>query len=172
MNRLDYVGIVVLIVGSFYPAVYYGFFCYPIWQTTYLIAITIAGGCAMYTVISPIYSYPAYRRQRTYVFLTLGLSTIVPVLHALALFGLKGANDAFSLVWVCIGGLFYVVGALLYAERVPECLFPGRFDLVGSSHQIFHVFILLAALSHYGAISEGYRYWHGEMGGVCLKIES
>jgi len=27
MNKLDYLGIVILIVGSFVPSVYYGFFC-------------------------------------------------------------------------------------------------------------------------------------------------
>ncbi|KAF5831771.1 hemolysin-III related-domain-containing protein [Dunaliella salina] len=29
--RLDYTGIAVLIVTSFYPPVYYGFMCAPIW---------------------------------------------------------------------------------------------------------------------------------------------
>ena len=34
-NQLDYVGIVALIVGSFVPSVYYGFYCEPIWQRIY-----------------------------------------------------------------------------------------------------------------------------------------
>jgi hypothetical protein len=28
-----------------------------------------------------------------------------------------------------------IVGALLYAERMPERFFPGSFDYVGASHQ-------------------------------------
>ena len=32
--------------------------------------------------------------------------------------------------------------------RIPERLKPGKFDIWGSSHQIFHVLILLAAMSH------------------------
>jgi predicted membrane channel-forming protein YqfA (hemolysin III family) len=28
---------------------------------------------------------------------------------------------------------------------------PGLFDLTGHSHQIFHVFVVLGALAHYGA---------------------
>ena len=31
--------------------------------------------------------------------------------------------------------------------RVPERFHPGRYDVWGSSHQIFHVLILLAAMS-------------------------
>ena len=30
-------------------------------------------------------------------------------------------------------------GALVYAQRVPERWFPGKFDLFFHSHQIFHV---------------------------------
>lgn len=34
-NKLDYVGIVFLITGSFIPSVYYGFYCHPHLQRTY-----------------------------------------------------------------------------------------------------------------------------------------
>lgn len=34
-NQLDYVGIVLLITGSFVPSVYYGFYCNPILQKVY-----------------------------------------------------------------------------------------------------------------------------------------
>lgn len=34
-NKLDYVGIVALITGSFVPSVYYGFYCQPKLQNTY-----------------------------------------------------------------------------------------------------------------------------------------
>ena len=35
-NKLDYTGIVALIVGSYVPALYYGFFCLPNLMTAYL----------------------------------------------------------------------------------------------------------------------------------------
>lgn len=34
-NQLDYVGIVALIVGSFVPSIYYGFYCDPVLQNVY-----------------------------------------------------------------------------------------------------------------------------------------
>lgn len=34
-NQLDYVGIVALIVGSFIPSIYYGFYCDPVLQKVY-----------------------------------------------------------------------------------------------------------------------------------------
>ncbi len=42
--RFDYAGIAVLIVASFYPAVYYAFLCQPFWRNFYLVTTTIAGG--------------------------------------------------------------------------------------------------------------------------------
>jgi predicted membrane channel-forming protein YqfA (hemolysin III family) len=41
-NKLDYTGIVVLIVGSFVPALYYGFFCMPALLTAYLCLVSLA----------------------------------------------------------------------------------------------------------------------------------
>jgi len=38
------------------------------------------------------------------------------------------------------------------AARIPESLSPGTFDYFGSSHQIFHVFVLVGAFSQYCAL--------------------
>ena len=43
------------------------------------------------------------------------------------------------LMYACIA-----VGFFFYASLVPESLFPGRFDIVGHSHQWWHVFSLAA----------------------------
>lgn len=42
--------------------------------------------------------------------------------------------------------------------RIPECLGPGKFDIWGSSHQIFHVFIfiLCAMYSHVIALMHAF----------------
>ena len=42
-HSFDYSGIMVLTVGSFYPCIYYGFFCRPLFQVIYLIAISVTG---------------------------------------------------------------------------------------------------------------------------------
>jgi adiponectin receptor len=43
-NKLDYSGIVFLIVGSYVPALYYGFFCRPGLMTWYLYTVSIRFG--------------------------------------------------------------------------------------------------------------------------------
>ena len=84
-----------------------------------------------------------------------------------------------GLHYLVLSGALYIVGAGLYVARVPERFAPGRFDFVGSSHQIFHVLILCAAAAHYVSLRRAYGFWHtveslGGVGreGVCLSLEA
>ena len=49
------------------------------------------------------------------MFVAMGLSAIVPVLHGLKLYGLKQMNDRIGLSWLVSQGFFYVLGAGIYA---------------------------------------------------------
>lgn len=46
-------------------------------------------------------------------------------------------------------GVIYAVSALLYATRIPERWKPGMFDIIGNSHQLFHVLVVWGAYVHY-----------------------
>ena len=52
--------------------------------------------------------------------------------------------------WVT-GGLLYTVGAVAYALKIPERFWRKKFDIVGASHQIFHVFVMAGAGIHFYA---------------------
>lgn len=52
------------------------------------------------------------------------------------------------------------------ANRIPEKLYPGKFDYFFASHQIFHVCVVLAALAHYASILTALNHWHSQPG-VC-----
>lgn len=180
-NKLDYVGIVVMIVGSFLPALHYGFYCHPHYQLLYSLAISSLGALAMYVVLSPSYATPAYRPYRTAVFLVLGLSAVIPVAHVVQLYGYRTITETMGLRFLILSGALYVVGAGLYAARIPERFAPGRFDMLGASHQIFHVLILAAAAAHYISIRRAYAFWHtveslspldGGRSGVCAVLQA
>lgn len=162
-NALDYVGIVVMIVGSFLPALHYGFYCRPDLQVTYALAIAALGSLATWTVVSPRYATPEFRPYRTAIFLSLGLSAVIPVAHGYFLYGYQTLRLTMGLDYLVLSGALYVAGALLYACRVPERFAPGRFDYLGASHQIFHTFILLAALAHYVCLRRAYTFWHASV---------
>jgi adiponectin receptor len=48
---------------------------------------------------------------------------------------------------------------VVYVTRVPERWMPGRFDLAGHSHQLFHVLVIAGAYAHYlaGLVYLGWR---------------
>lgn len=62
-------------------------------------------------VLSP--HHRAHRWHRTLVFIGLGLSAVIPVIHVLALKGLQQTRIEMSLDLVVSGGACYIVGAVL-----------------------------------------------------------
>ncbi|KAJ6503738.1 hemolysin-III related-domain-containing protein [Mycena sanguinolenta] len=167
MNRIDYFGILALGTVNFFPTFHYAFFCDPILCNVYIALMALSGSTGIYMACSPTYATPAYRRTRTYTFFVCGGVALLPFIHAIWKLGWREASSAMALDWIGIEILFYVGGALLYSERLPERLAPGRFDLIGSSHQIFHVCSMFAVLSHWVAIGQGFRYRYGVQNGIC-----
>nr|WRH23622.1 Haemolysin-III related [Naematelia aurantialba] len=149
-HRGDYIGIIVLIVGSIMPGMYLSFHGHPHLQAFYSTAILVAGITSAYIVLSP--HHRSHIWHRTLTFIALGLSTIIPVVHVLLTQGLAYARERTSLDLVIATGVAYISGALLYAARLPEKLSPGTFDYFGSSHQIFHVMVLVGAWCQYAAL--------------------
>ncbi|KAK2608589.1 hypothetical protein QQS21_002815 [Conoideocrella luteorostrata] len=166
-NKLDYTGIVALIVGSYVPAMYYGFFCRPALMSLYLYLICILGiGCAVVSWVER-FRTPQWRPYRAAMFIGLGVSGIGPCLHGMSIFGYSGLEDRMSISWVIAQGIMYIFGAVLYAIRWPERSFPGSFDIWGSSHQIFHMFVLLAAATHFYGMAKAFDYHHSLNGSQC-----
>lgn len=93
---------------------------------------------------------PEFRPIRALLFFSMGVSGVIPAVHKLFLF--KDDPAAFStLAYEVAMGALYGLGALLYAARIPERLKPGFFDIVGHSHQIFHILVVAGAYTHYEA---------------------
>ena len=146
--RLDYAGIAALIVTSFYPVVYYTFLCHPGLRRLYMGFITAFGASAVTASLVPAFQAPELRPLRAALFSLMGVSGIVPVAHKLVLYG--GRREAVVTAgYEALMGALYGLGAVVYAARVPERWFPGRFDLVGHSHQLFHLFVIAGAYAHY-----------------------
>lgn len=55
-------------------------------------------------------------------------------------------------------GLLLIIGAFFYGTRFPESIFPGRFDIWGCSHQVFHLLVVLATAVHAWGIVDAFDY--------------
>ncbi|XP_042961150.1 heptahelical transmembrane protein 2-like [Carya illinoinensis] len=148
--RLDYAGISLMIVCSFFAPIYYAFLCNPYSRFFYLSSISVLGILVIITLLAPALSTSSFRSFRTSLFLGMGFSGVIPAAHSVAL------NWGHPHIFVALGyelvmAFLYAAGAGFYVSRIPERWKPGAFDIAGHSHQIFHVFVVLGALAHCAA---------------------
>ncbi|GMH20575.1 hypothetical protein Nepgr_022416 [Nepenthes gracilis] len=148
--RMDYVGISVMIITSFFPPIYYIFQCEPHWQIIYLSGITLMGTFTVVTLYSPTLSSGKYRGFRAILFTSMGLFGLIPAVHT-SIMNWDNPKRNMILAYELFMALFYLAGTGFYVTRIPERFKPGWFDIAGHSHQIFHVFVIMGALAHYGA---------------------
>jgi len=156
-------------------------------ELTQTLQICILGmGCEVVTWMEH-FRQPAYRPWRSAMFVGLGTSGIVPVMHGIQIYGWQGMEDRMGLTWVLLQGFLYIFGAFIYVvsfhevlfdrtlyrfadnakARWPERISPVTFDIWGSSHQLFHFCVLLAAASHFYGIVKAFDHHHAIMGAQC-----
>lgn len=125
-NRLDYIGIVVLIWGSFIPAIYYGFSLEPTLVRVYWSMITTIGAGTLVVVLYHKFRTPEWRPVRALMFVLMGLSAVVPVIHGLQLYGYERLERQMGLSWLVGQGVLYIAGAAIYAVCSFKILGLGR----------------------------------------------
>ncbi|XP_038975455.1 heptahelical transmembrane protein 4-like isoform X2 [Phoenix dactylifera] len=148
MLRLDYIGITALIVTSFYPLVFYSFVCQPFYCHLYMGFITTFGVATISVSLVPEFQAADFRPLRAGLFFCMGVSGLVPIMHKSIAFHHR-PEAILSAGYELLMGTFYGLGVVIYAARIPERWKPGRFDIVGHSHQLFHVFVIAGAYTHY-----------------------
>ena len=114
-QRLDHIGIVILIWGSFIPSIYYGFSAEPALVRLYWAMITTIGAGTLLAVLHPKFREPGWRPLRAGMFVAMGLSAVVPVVHGWRLYGIEQLERQIGLSWMVLQGLLYIAGAAIYA---------------------------------------------------------
>ncbi|KAF8542949.1 hemolysin-III related-domain-containing protein [Trichophaea hybrida] len=105
---------------------------------------------------------PALRKDRTVVYICLGLSAIVPVVHGVRLPGWETQKHCMSLSWVVLTTILILLGFATYAAQIPEKWYPPRHDIFGASHQILHFMAIFAGLAHMRGLLRAFDYTHSQ----------
>ncbi|MDP3684316.1 MAG: hemolysin III family protein [Ignavibacteria bacterium] len=61
-----------------------------------------------------------------------------------AIYPLTKVMQVQGIVWLALGGIFYSIGAIIYAMKKPDP-YPGKFGF----HEIFHLFIMAGSFCHF-----------------------
>ncbi|KAJ0395681.1 hypothetical protein P43SY_002474 [Pythium insidiosum] len=158
LSRLDYAGITIMIAGSFYPMIYYSFYCHPWVLRLYLTAISVMAAITFTVTLLPAFSTPKFLYLRTGIFLALGFFGVIPISHLVWHFGPFDPHVTVMIGPLLLMAALYTVGAIIYATRFPERFYPGRFDVLFSSHQLWHICVVAAALVHFVNAMQHYEW--------------
>lgn len=145
VGRADHSAIFLLIAGTYTP------FCLLLGPGTghrLLVAVWVAASAGIALVLS-WKGIPKALRAGLYVLLGW---FILPVLPAL-----QRAVGTGPLLLLGLGGLFYTVGAVIYAVRRPD-----PFPRVFGFHEIFHLLVIAAAACHFLVVQAAVRALGGD----------
>jgi hemolysin III len=137
MRRLDHASIYLLIAGTYTP---YGLLVLSgAWQFSILGVVWIGAALA---VVQRLFWLDAPRWVPVAAGIFLGWVGVVALPQIVAASGVSGT------VLVAAGGIFYTLGAVVYAVRRPDFV-PAVFGF----HELFHVLTVLAAACQFAAIA-------------------
>lgn len=133
LQRMDHSAIFLLIAGTYiYPMLYT---LDGAWRIT---MVSVVGGIAVVGTLLKLVWIDCPRWLSASIYLAMGWIVVVPAYMVLP------RLPTFGLAWLVIGGAAYTLGALIYVLERPDFV-PGRFG----HHELWHVFVLVGAASHY-----------------------
>jgi len=136
LRRFDHAAIFVYIAGCYTPLALVSLRPeHPAWAWGLFTAIWLL---AVAGVVFKVFWFEAPRWLSTALYVLMGwlaVAALSPILNVLGL----GA-----ILWLLAGGVFYTVGAVIYATRWPDFR-PGVFGF----HELWHFFVLAGSACHF-----------------------
>ena len=100
---------------------------------------------ALVVPIIPYFHRDVFRVFRVLLHCSVATGPFLMGLHAIRIWGVY--SEIFTVLFskIYLSYLSYTIGIVIYVLRIPERWFPGKVDLLGASHQIWHCFVVLGA---------------------------
>ncbi|KAI8935903.1 hypothetical protein NX059_007415 [Plenodomus lindquistii] len=147
---VDYTGISLLVAASIMTTEYAAFYCEPISRWAYMGLTAILGVGGVILPWHPTFNRADMAWLRVLFYVSLALTGFLPFGQLAYTRGVAWAQYFYAPLVKSL--LVYITGACLYASKTPERFFPGFFDYIGCSHNIWHVAVLGGIIFHYTAM--------------------
>lgn len=159
-RKMDYFGISCAIYFMSISCYYYGFyfsgkliFFYSAVQTFGFVGLTF------------FIFYPKMKKYfylSTFLFMVIGVSNLVPYLHAIFLGTLAGEGNQyleinFELFLIFLEWVTFFIGFFFFVTHFPECKYPKTFDIWFNSHTIWHIWINISITIHFFGLHSIYQ---------------
>jgi len=137
LRKIDHSAIYLLIAGTYTPFCAIAFSGFWRWGLLAVIwTLAFAG------IILKMFIIRMPRGLTAGIYLAMGWLSIFAGREFLA------ALEPRTLAWLLTGGVLYSAGAIVYATKKGD-FFPGKFGF----HEVWHIFVLLAAAAHFVAVA-------------------
>ncbi|XP_046981215.1 progestin and adipoQ receptor family member 3-like isoform X1 [Schistocerca americana] len=143
----DLFGIALSLLAIYMSGVYYAFWCHKNLQLFYLLTVSLI---FLFAMIIQIPRLRVDANMKLIVFVCWAAYGVVPTFHWTVIMG-GYANPVVQLLLPRVLGMYAISGLafFIYMSKIPERFFSGKVDYIGSSHQWWHLFVVLALY-----------YWH------------
>jgi hemolysin III len=135
-RKVDHAAIYVLIAGTYTPFCVNAFDGFWKWGM-----LSIIWSLAVIGIIVKIFYIRAPRWLNAGIYILMGWLSVTAAGEMLS------ALPAWVLTWMIIGGVIYTLGAIVYMTKIFNFK-PGVFGF----HEVWHIFVLLAAAAHFVAV--------------------
>jgi hemolysin III len=135
-RKIDHSAIYLLIAGTYTPFCVNAFEGFWKWGM-----LSIIWSLALVGIIVKVFYIRAPRWLNAGIYLIMGWLCIAAIGQMLAVL------PAWVVGWLIAGGVIYTLGAIVYITKIFDFK-PGVFGF----HEVWHIFVLLAALAHYVAV--------------------
>ncbi|KAK3752119.1 hypothetical protein QZH41_011384 [Actinostola sp. cb2023] len=142
---LDLAGISLGLCTCYIPSVYYAFYCHETLQTLYLTGVCLLTLLTLILQAHPHFLSSSWSFKRLLLFCTLVAYGLIPATHWVFLNG-GFVREIVRLFIPKVAGMYIlgILALLFYALKFPERYFPGKLNYIGSSHQLWHIIVVIA----------------------------
>lgn len=137
LRKLDHSAIYILIAGTYTPICAIMFTGFWKWGL-----LAIIWSLAVIGIVVKMFIINAPRWLTAGVYVVMGWLALAAISEMLRVLPIG------AMVWLLIGGVTYTLGAVVYITKKLDFL-PGKFGF----HEVWHIFVILAALAHFIAIA-------------------
>ncbi len=135
-RKIDHAAIYLLIAGTYTPFCVNAFTGFWKWGM-----LSIIWTLAVIGIVVKVFYIRAPRWVNAGIYVLMGWISVTAAGQMLA------ALPAWVLAWLIIGGVIYTLGAIVYMTKIFNFK-PGVFGF----HEVWHIFVLLAAAAHFVAV--------------------
>ncbi|KAM7391091.1 hypothetical protein PAMP_021807 [Pampus punctatissimus] len=114
------------------------------WRQVYLVTVLAMILAVFFAQIHPHYLSKQWKQLRSLIFCSVAGYGLIPTVHWICITGGFSSELVQAFVPRVLG--MYLIAALaliFYVSKVPERYFPGQLNYLGSSHQVWHLLLVL-----------------------------